>query len=476
MAAASAWGELRSGQAESLHQPAGRRSGLPGGVPRRLAAGAHRRAPQRGAAGRRHPDRAGRRRGRSTAPPRALSRGGSTTRAARQQVLREVEGDPGHRGAPGHRRRGGGRAAVQHRLPRPRGLGAPPRPGLGAGGGSIHHPSPAGAHRRRRRPGHRAAAPSSWTRSVSPIDDDQDMAAALEPIAVRTDDEIGRLAHAFNAVQPVAVDVAAEQSTAAQEGHQRPVREPRPPQPGAHRPPDPAARPAGGGGAGHGGAPAPVPPRPPRDRACAATRRASSSWRDPSPGPAGRSPSKWSTSCAPRSARSRTTSGSSWARWPPRPCTGPPGATWPTWWPSSSRTPPSSRRRTAPSASTARCTAGTYQIVITDHGVGMRQEQLDELNEVLRDPPVTGLALGRALGCLVAARLAARHGITVRLRSDGGRGRCRVRDPAAAPPGGGAGRSPPDAGPAARGRGAGPRGGPRRGPGARRTARAPGAA
>ena len=54
--------------------------------------------------------------------------------------------------------------------------------------------------------------------------------------------------------------------------------------------------------------------------------------------------------------------------------------------------------------------------MITDHGVGMRPEQLDELNEVLRDPPVTGLALGRSLGCLVAARLAARHGITVRLR------------------------------------------------------------
>jgi signal transduction histidine kinase len=67
-------------------------------------------------------------------------------------------------------------------------------------------------------------------------------------------------------------------------------------------------------------------------------------------------------------------------------------------------------------------TGSSYQIVITDRGVGMRQEQLEELNEVLRDPPVTGLALGRALGCLVAARLAARHGITVRLRSTEGEG------------------------------------------------------
>jgi HAMP domain-containing protein len=61
-------------------------------------------------------------------------------------------------------------------------------------------------------------------------------------------------------------------------------------------------------------------------------------------------------------------------------------------------------------------TGGSYQLVITDRGVGMRAEQLDELNAVLRDPPVNGLALGRSLGCLVAARLADRHDITVRLR------------------------------------------------------------
>ena len=62
-------------------------------------------------------------------------------------------------------------------------------------------------------------------------------------------------------------------------------------------------------------------------------------------------------------------------------------------------------------------TGGSYQLVISDHGVGIRPDQLDELNEILRDPPVTGLALGRSLGCLVAARLATRHGITVRLKA-----------------------------------------------------------
>jgi HAMP domain-containing protein len=67
-------------------------------------------------------------------------------------------------------------------------------------------------------------------------------------------------------------------------------------------------------------------------------------------------------------------------------------------------------------------TGGSYQLVITDEGVGMRPDQLEALNAVLRDPPVTGLALGRSLGCLVAARLAARHGIGVRLRAGAGQG------------------------------------------------------
>lgn len=62
-------------------------------------------------------------------------------------------------------------------------------------------------------------------------------------------------------------------------------------------------------------------------------------------------------------------------------------------------------------------TGSSYQLVIRDMGIGMTPAQLEELNTVLREPPVTGLALGRSLGCLVAARLAARHGIGVRLRA-----------------------------------------------------------
>jgi hypothetical protein len=65
---------------------------------------------------------------------------------------------------------------------------------------------------------------------------------------------------------------------------------------------------------------------------------------------------------------------------------------------------------------------GSYQLVISDDGVGMRPDQLAELNALLLNPPVTGLALSRSLGLLVAARLAARHGITVRLRASEGSG------------------------------------------------------
>lgn len=61
-------------------------------------------------------------------------------------------------------------------------------------------------------------------------------------------------------------------------------------------------------------------------------------------------------------------------------------------------------------------TGGSYQLMVVDEGLGIPEEQLEHLNDVLADPPVTGLAMSRSLGVLVAARLAARHGVTVRLR------------------------------------------------------------
>jgi hypothetical protein len=60
---------------------------------------------------------------------------------------------------------------------------------------------------------------------------------------------------------------------------------------------------------------------------------------------------------------------------------------------------------------------GGYSVSITDQGIGMSAEQLAEANEMLAHPPIIGLTLARTLGFIVAGRLAARHGIGVRLLS-----------------------------------------------------------
>ena len=54
-------------------------------------------------------------------------------------------------------------------------------------------------------------------------------------------------------------------------------------------------------------------------------------------------------------------------------------------------------------------------VYITDTGMGMSDEQLEEANELLANPPEPGLDLSRTLGFYVAGRLAQRHGVTVRL-------------------------------------------------------------
>lgn len=56
-----------------------------------------------------------------------------------------------------------------------------------------------------------------------------------------------------------------------------------------------------------------------------------------------------------------------------------------------------------------------YVITIADSGLGMSEERMAELNRLIEDPPVLGLALEPTLGMYVVARLAARHGIKVRL-------------------------------------------------------------
>ncbi len=56
-----------------------------------------------------------------------------------------------------------------------------------------------------------------------------------------------------------------------------------------------------------------------------------------------------------------------------------------------------------------------YLLTISDHGIGMSDERIAELNQLLSHPPVLGLALEPTLGLYVVARLAARHGMRVRL-------------------------------------------------------------
>ncbi|MGH8957451.1 MAG: sensor histidine kinase [Acidimicrobiia bacterium] len=58
-----------------------------------------------------------------------------------------------------------------------------------------------------------------------------------------------------------------------------------------------------------------------------------------------------------------------------------------------------------------------YLLTISDHGIGMSDDRIAELNQLLGHPPVLGLALEPTLGLYVVARLAARHGMRVRLAS-----------------------------------------------------------
>jgi len=62
-----------------------------------------------------------------------------------------------------------------------------------------------------------------------------------------------------------------------------------------------------------------------------------------------------------------------------------------------------------------RTKADGYVISISDHGIGMSADQLADANEALARPPLVGLAMSRSLGFIVVGRLAARHGITVRM-------------------------------------------------------------
>ncbi|MBB4687969.1 sensor histidine kinase [Amycolatopsis jiangsuensis] len=57
-------------------------------------------------------------------------------------------------------------------------------------------------------------------------------------------------------------------------------------------------------------------------------------------------------------------------------------------------------------------------VQVTDHGVGMSEDRLAEINSRLADPPDLDVSVTRRMGLYVVARLAQRHGIEVRLREN----------------------------------------------------------
>ncbi len=67
-------------------------------------------------------------------------------------------------------------------------------------------------------------------------------------------------------------------------------------------------------------------------------------------------------------------------------------------------------------------TDGCYLISITDRGIGMNEAQLEASNAVLAEPPVLGLGLSRSLGFIVVGRLAKRLDVRVELMATEGGG------------------------------------------------------
>ncbi|HEX5596668.1 MAG TPA: nitrate- and nitrite sensing domain-containing protein [Micromonosporaceae bacterium] len=70
----------------------------------------------------------------------------------------------------------------------------------------------------------------------------------------------------------------------------------------------------------------------------------------------------------------------------------------------------------------ARRIGDRVMLYVEDHGIGISPEHLAELNERLAKPPAVDVAVSRMMGLVVVARLAARHGVKVELRSASDRG------------------------------------------------------
>jgi anti-sigma regulatory factor (Ser/Thr protein kinase) len=56
-----------------------------------------------------------------------------------------------------------------------------------------------------------------------------------------------------------------------------------------------------------------------------------------------------------------------------------------------------------------------YELSISDHGVGLSDPRLAEMNRILERPPALGLSVEPTMGIFVVAKLAHRHGLSVQL-------------------------------------------------------------
>jgi hypothetical protein len=63
-----------------------------------------------------------------------------------------------------------------------------------------------------------------------------------------------------------------------------------------------------------------------------------------------------------------------------------------------------------------RTPAGSVAITIADEGIGVREGVLADLNAILESPPQVDAEVTERMGLVVVGHLAARHGVTVRLR------------------------------------------------------------
>jgi signal transduction histidine kinase len=75
-----------------------------------------------------------------------------------------------------------------------------------------------------------------------------------------------------------------------------------------------------------------------------------------------------------------------------------------------------SRKGTQVHVTGQRLTSGGVLIEVTDEGLGIPEQELAYANWRLDNPPVIDVAVSRRMGLFVVGRLAARHGIKVRLR------------------------------------------------------------